>query len=99
MDAIRLVTVVAAIILDILVLFSMLRQVGEFGFTANRLAALGLNVILLVNLGGTALLTARLLAGRARAVQIERWQTGYLTVFAAWVTFIVLVVPPLFSFA
>ena len=67
--------------------------------TANRLAALGLNLVLFVNLVGTAWLTARLLAGRGRAVPIERWQTGYLPVFAAWVTFVILIMPPLFRFA
>ena len=50
MDAVRLVAVVAAIVLDILVLISMFTRVGEFGFTPNRVAALGLNLLLLVNL-------------------------------------------------
>ncbi|MGO4690928.1 permease prefix domain 1-containing protein [Glaciibacter sp. 2TAF33] len=99
MAAIRLVAVGAALILDALVLVSMFARVGEFGFTANRLAALGLNIILLVNLAVTAWLTVRVLAGRTRAIRLERWQTGYLPVFAAWVVLVVLVVPPLFGFA
>ncbi|MBT2498521.1 hypothetical protein J7E25_05380 [Agromyces sp. ISL-38] len=99
MDVLRLVAVIAAVVLDVLVLGSMLARVGEFGFTANRVAALGLNVVLLVNLVVTAWLIARLLMGKAPAVRIERWQTGYLPVFAAWVLVVVLVVPPLFGFA
>lgn len=98
MDVIRLVAVVAAILLDILVLVSMFARIGELGFTANRVAALGLNLVLLANLAVTAWLTARLLAGRALPVRIERWQTGYLPVFAAWVTLVVLALPPLFGF-
>jgi hypothetical protein len=99
MDVIRLVAVAAAILLDILVLVSMFARIGELGLTANRVAALGLNLILLVNLVVTAWLTARLLARRAQPVRIERWQTGYLPVFATWVVLVVLILPPLFRFA
>jgi hypothetical protein len=99
MDVIRLAAVVAAIVLDILVLVSMFTRVGEFGFTANRVAALGLNLILLVNLVGTAWLIVRLLGGRAEASRPERWQTGYLPILAAWVLLVVLALPPVFGFA
>lgn len=98
-DALRLVAVGTAIILDALVLVSMFARVGEFGFTPNRVAALGLNLLLLVNLAVTAWLIVRLLAGRAPAIRLERWQTGYLPVFAAWVVLVVLALPPLFGFA
>jgi hypothetical protein len=97
-DVLRLLAVVAAIVLDVLVLASMLARVGEFGFTANRVAALGINVILLVNLGVTAWLLARVLWAGAPIVRVERWQTGYLPVLAAWVAVVVLVVPPVFGF-
>lgn len=99
MDVIRLVAVVAAIVLDILVLVSMFARIGEFGFTANRVAALGINILLLVNLAGTAWLILRLMTGRATAERLERWQTGYLPVFAAWVVLVVLALPPVFGFA
>jgi hypothetical protein len=99
MDVIRFIAVVAAIVLDVLVLIAMFARVGDLGFTANRVAALGLNVLLLVNLVGTAWFTGRLLAGRGPAVQLERWQTGYLPVFAAWLLVVIVVLPPLFLFS
>jgi len=98
-DALRLVAVGAAIILDLLVLASMFARIGEFGFTPNRVAALGLNILLLVNLAVAAWLIARMLAGRSPAIRLERWQTGYLPVFAGWVLLVVLALPPLFGFA
>jgi hypothetical protein len=99
MDVIRLVAVTAAIVLDVLVLVSMFARIGEFGFTANRVAALGLNLILLVNLAGTAWFLVRLLAGRGNALRLERWQTDYLPVFAAWVVVVLVALPPIFGFA
>jgi hypothetical protein len=99
MDVIRLVTVVAALVLDALVLGSLLVRVGELGLTPNRVAALGLNALLIVNLAVTAYLSVRLLAGRAPASRLVSWQTSYLPVFAIWAALVVLVLPGLFGFA
>lgn len=41
----------------------MSARVDEFGLTANRMAALGLNVILLANLAGSTWHTLRLVSG------------------------------------
>ena len=98
MDVLRLVAVVAAILLDVLVLSSMLARVGELGFTPNRVAALGLNVLLLANLAVTAYLLARVVWAAGPVLRVERWQTGYLPVFAGWVAAMVLVLPAVFAF-
>ena len=99
MDRIQLVAVVSALALDVVVLGAMIARIGELGFTPNRTAALGLNVLLLVSLAGTAWLSARFLTGRATFNQLERWQTSYLPVFAVWAATVVVVLPPLFSFS
>ncbi len=98
MDVIRLVTVVAALVLDALVLGSLVVRIGELGLTPNRFAAIGLNALLIVNLAVTAWLSIRLLTGRAPVSRLVRWQTSYLPVFAVWAAFVVLVVPVMFGF-
>ena len=50
MDRIQLVAVSCALVLDLMVLGSMITRIGDLGFTPNRTAALGLNLVLLVNL-------------------------------------------------
>jgi hypothetical protein len=99
MDALRLTAVAAAMLLDLLVLVAMVTRVGEFGFTVNRVAALGLNLVLLVDLVVTAVIIIRMLMHRAPVLALERWQTSYLVVIGAWVTVVVLVLPPVFGFA
>jgi len=99
MDRIQLVAVVSALALDLLVVGSMIARIGDLGFTPNRTAALGLNLVLLVNLAGAAWLSVRFLAGRSRLHRLERWQTSYLPVFAIWAAAVVIFLPPLFGFS
>ena len=99
MDGVQLVAVVFALVLDLLVLGSMIARIGDLGFTPNRTAALGLNLVLLVNLAGAAWLAGRFLRRRSTLHPLERWQTGYLPVFALWAAAVVVVLPPLFGFS
>jgi hypothetical protein len=98
MDRIQLVAVVSALVLDVMVLATMVARIGDQGFTPNRTAALGLNLVLLVNLAGAAWLSTRFLTGHSPFHRLERWQTTYLPVFAAWAATVVVVLPPLFGF-
>jgi hypothetical protein len=98
MDRIQLVAVAAALVLDVMVLATMIARIGDLGFTPNRSAALGLNLVLLVNLAGAAFLSARFLRGETRLHRLERWQTAYLPVFALWAAAVVVVLPLVFTF-
>ncbi len=97
-DALQLALIVSALLVDLVALGAIATRISEFGASPNKVAALGENVILLVNLGWSAVLSARFLAGRAVFAQLERWQTAYLPVYAAWAWLVVLLFPPLFSY-
>jgi hypothetical protein len=99
MDRIQLVAVVSALVLDVMVVGAMIARIGDLGFSPNRTAALGLNLVLLVNLGGAALLSVQFLAHRSTLHRLERWQTTYLPAFAVWAAAVVVLLPPLFGFA
>ncbi|HVM16411.1 MAG TPA: permease prefix domain 1-containing protein [Gaiellaceae bacterium] len=98
MDGIQFVAVASALVLDVMVLGAMVARIGDLGFTPNRAAALGLNLVLLVNLAGAAWLSARFLARRSTLHRLERWQTTYLPVFAVWAAAVAVALPPLFGF-
>ncbi len=98
MDRIQLLAVMSALLLNLMVLGSMAARIGDLGFTPNRIAALGLNLVLLVNLAGAAWLSLRFLRGRIALHGLERWQTSYLPIFALWAATVVAVLPPLFAF-
>jgi hypothetical protein len=97
-DALQLVLVACALLVDALALWAIAFRISEFGWSPNKVAALGENLILLVSLGGSAVLYGRLLARRASVAQLERWQTAYLPVYAAWAWVVVAVFPVVFGF-
>ncbi|MFO7733498.1 MAG: permease prefix domain 1-containing protein [Candidatus Aminicenantes bacterium] len=97
-DLLQLILVVSALVVDAVALTAIAARISDFGFTPNRTAALGENLILLVNLAWSAWLYARFLRGRAPFSALERWQTSYLPVYAAWAIIVAAVFPIVFGF-
>ena len=97
-DGLQLLLIVSALVVDTVALFAIASRISEFGFTPNRVAALGENLILLVNLAWSAWLYGAFLRGRGSFRALEAWQTAYLPVYATWAALVVLLFPPLFRY-
>jgi hypothetical protein len=97
-DKLQFLLVVCALLVDAMALWAILARISEFGFTPNRTAALGENLILLANLGGAAVLYTRLLKGRKDFAAMERWQTNFLPVYLLWAVVVVVLFPVIFGF-
>ena len=97
-DVLQLLLVTCALIVDALALWAIAARISEFGFSPNKTAALGLNLLLLANLVWSAVLYARFLAGRVPFTRLERWQTAYLPAFAVWAWFVTALFPVIFNF-
>ena len=97
-DIVQVVLVISALIADVVAMWAILARITEFGFSPNRVAGLGINVILLVNLAWSAVLCIRFVRGRGAFAALERWQTNYLPVFAAWAAIVVIAFPLIFAY-
>jgi hypothetical protein len=97
-DVVQVVLVVSALLADAVALWAIAARITEFGFTPNRVAALGENVVLLVNLAWSAVLYIRFLRRRGSFSDLERWQTNYLPVYAVWAAIVVILFPPVFGY-
>lgn len=97
-DKLQLALVVSALAIDVLVLLEITGRITEYGTTPNKAAALGENVILLANLAWSAWLVLGLVRRHTPFAALERWQTAYLPVYAAWAWIVVLIFPPLFTY-
>jgi hypothetical protein len=97
-DGLQLLLVVSALAVDGVALAAIAARISEFGFTPNRVAALGENLILLANLAGSAWFYARFLRHRGSFAALERWQIAYLPAYSAWAALVVVVFPLVFGY-
>jgi hypothetical protein len=98
-ERLQLALVVSALIIDVMVLVAITSRITEWGFSPNKTAALGENVILLTNLAWSAWLFLGFVRGRTPFARLEHWQTRYLIVYAVWAWTVVLAFPLVFDFA
>jgi hypothetical protein len=97
-DALQFVLVVSALLVDLLALAAIVSRISDFGFTPNRVAALGENLILLINLAGTAWCYGLFLRHRGSFAALERWQIAFLPVYSLWAVVVAALFPPLFDY-
>lgn len=98
-DWITLTLVGTALVVDVLALWAIGARISDMGWTPNRLAALGMNIVLLANLGVSAALYARFLRGGGVFQRLWDWQMFYLYVIAGWAAVVAFLFPPFFGFA
>lgn len=98
LDWIQVTLLGTALVADLSALWAVGSRISDFGFTPNRVAALGENIVLLVNLAGSALLYAGFLRGRVPFSRLASWQMTYLYVIAGWASVVALLFPLLFGF-
>jgi hypothetical protein len=97
-DWLQLLLVVCALAVDAVELTAIAGRIQAFGFTANRVAALGENIILLVNLAWSGWLYLGFVRRRVGFGVLERWQVAYLPVYAGWAAVVVAVFPVVFGY-
>ncbi len=83
-DGMILLSCAAAVAVDAAALAAVIARFSRYGVTPNRLAALGENGLLLINLGALMLLFALFLGGRIRRNLILRIQGILLVPYALW---------------
>jgi hypothetical protein len=97
-DLLLVLLLVSALVADAFALAAIGARITELGFTPNRVAALGENVILLGNLAWSTVLYVRFVRGRSPFTSLERWQTAYLPVYSIWAAVVVVGFPLVFAF-
>lgn len=97
-DYMNLALILAALIIDTIALSAILFRLSAFGITPNKIAALGENLILLLNLAGLAWLYICYFIKKIDFIKIEKWQTVYLYVYAAWMAIVAFLFPIIFGF-
>jgi hypothetical protein len=87
-----------AVALDALVFVATVGRILDRGLTPNRVAVLGLNVVLLLGLLGGAWAAARRRSDKPLHARLQTWFSAYAVVLASWLVTVVFVLPLAFQF-
>jgi hypothetical protein len=97
-DWINLTLIGVTLIIDVAALWQILIRLGTMGITPNKMAALGENVLVLGNLMGLGYYLIRILRNQGSFDHLERFQTGFLTIYAGWLAIVAFGFPLFFGF-
>ena len=96
-DWVDLGLALAALAIDLLLLAAMAGRLGAWGASPNRIAALGENIIIMIELAGTAFAVGGHLLARRPYARLQSWQAAFIPVIFAWCGFVALGLPLVFG--
>jgi hypothetical protein len=89
---------IAAILVNGIALSAILFRIGEWGITPNRMAVLGGNILILINLFIVALRLLQTLLYQKPVLVVEESIARFLPIYAVWTCVVVFLFPLLFQF-
>ena len=96
-DYINVVLIVLALIIDTVALSAIVFRLSSYGITPNRLAVLGVNILIWANLIWIMLSYMRVLQNKARLSTIQDAVTKYLPIYGLWGAFVIFAFPIIFA--
>lgn len=98
-DLLSLLLMLTTLVIDAMALGGIVSRLSQFGLSANRVAALGENLLLFVNLAGLSYGYVRFQQGKASRQKMLIWQVYCLPAYFIWFALVIFALPPVFSFA
>lgn len=95
-DYINFALIVLALVIDCVALSAIMFRLSSYGITPNRLAVLGVNILIWANLIWIMLSYMRFLQNRTGLSTIQDAVTKYLPVYGLWAAFVTVVFPLFF---
>lgn len=89
---------IVTILVNTIALTAIIFRISEWGFTPNRLAVLGANILILLHLFIVTLSLFRSVSNRMRIADLGRVIVRYLPVYLVWIVVVVFLFPLIFGF-
>jgi len=90
--------ILTAMMIDGIALVEIILRLASMGITPNKMAALGENVLVFVNLAGLAYFYIKVMRKQVLFERLERFQTNYLVIYAGWLAIVAFLFPIFFGF-
>ena len=95
-DYINAALIILALIIDTVALSAMLFRLSSYGITPNRVAVLGVNILIWINLFLIMLSYMRYLRNKSGLLSIQDAVTKYLPIYGIWAAFVTFAFPVIF---
>ncbi|MCS1411669.1 MAG: hypothetical protein M2R45_04870 [Verrucomicrobia subdivision 3 bacterium] len=98
-DFMNIGLVLVTLVINVIALVVILFRLSSYGFTPNRVAVLGVNLLVFCHLTGIAYYYVRFALGRIGCEGVEKWIVRYIPVYVVWSVVAAVLLPILFGFA
>lgn len=98
LDLMNMGLVSVTLVIDIIALAAILFRLTSYGFTPNRLAVLGANLLAFGHLAGILWHYLKFARRRASLQSLDRWIVAYIPVYLAWSIVVAVAFPLAFRF-
>lgn len=98
-DYVNVGMVAVGLVLDLVALSAILFRLASYGFTPNRIAVLGANLLIFIHLTGILIQYVLMLRGRTALHSVDTYTARYIVVYGIWAAFITFLFPLLYHFA
>jgi hypothetical protein len=96
-DYITLTLLVSSFIIEVIAVYAVLLRLTANGFTPNRLALIGINLIMLVHISGMIFNYIKWLRKKADIMLIVKWIGNFIPIYFYWSCFMVFLFPWIFK--
>ena len=90
--------ILVVLILDMIALSAIIYRLSTYGLSPNRIAVLGANVLIMINLSGILFTTLKFLKNPDLNEKLSRWIGHYISIYAVWSAIVVFPFPFIFMF-
>lgn len=97
-DLVNIGLVAITLIIDLIALSAIVFRLSSYGFSPNRIAVLGANIIAFCHLAGILHIYIRALRAKAPLAKLEQWIAGYLPAYTCWSVFVAIGLPIIYWF-
>lgn len=95
-DYVNFALITIALVIDVIALSAILFRLSNYGITPNRVAVLGINFIILINLAWIMFEYYRFIRNKTGIESIQNAVTQYLPVYGIWSMIVIIVFPIVF---
>ena len=88
---------IVAICINGIALYAIVERINEYGFSANRLAVLGSNVLMFIHLVLTSIQLLIATFSKNSTFKIQETIVNYLPIYLVWMIFVCFAFPILFK--